>query len=38
MDRPHPFLRLATPVPTRVPATGGVICRPVLGGLHHVYY
>jgi transposase InsO family protein len=38
-DRPHRSLRLASPVPTESPGAGGeVTSRPVLGGLHHVYY
>jgi hypothetical protein len=37
-DRPHRSLRLASPVSTEVLGTGEVIARPVLGGLHHVYY
>lgn len=37
-DRPHRSLHLASPVSTEVLGTGEVIARPVLGGLHHVYY
>jgi hypothetical protein len=37
-DRPHRSLRLASPVPASVASIGEVASRPVLGGLHHVYY
>jgi putative transposase len=37
-DRPHRSLRLASPVPASVGSIGEVASRPVLGGLHHVYY
>jgi hypothetical protein len=40
VDRPHRSLDLAPPLPTaRGPcaASGPVVARPVLGGLHHVY-
>ncbi len=36
-ERPHRTLRLETPEPTLRPIEGRVQCRPVLGGLHHVY-
>jgi transposase InsO family protein len=36
-DRPHRSLRLQTPVPRAGLPWGPVVCRPVLGGLHHVY-
>jgi transposase InsO family protein len=36
--RPHRSLRLASPVPASVASIGEVASRPVLGGLHHVYY
>jgi transposase InsO family protein len=36
-DRPHRTLRLQTPRPHAVTATGPIRARPVLGGLHHVY-
>jgi transposase InsO family protein len=36
-DRPHRSLGLQSPLPSRVPARGPVVSRPVLGGLHHVY-
>jgi hypothetical protein len=36
-ERPHRTLRLETPEPTLRPGEGQVQCRPVLGGLHHVY-
>ena len=36
-DRPHRSLGLDTPLPSRRPAHGEVVSRPVLGGLHRVY-
>ena len=36
-DRPRRSLGLETPVARRRPVDGEVVCRPVLGGLHHVY-
>jgi len=36
-ERPHPTLRLETPVPVARSATGPIRARPVLGGLHHAY-
>jgi transposase InsO family protein len=36
-DRPHRSLGLQTPVPRAGLRWGRVVCRPVLGGLHHVY-
>ena len=36
-DRPHPGLRLETPVPGNALAHGRILSRPVLGGLHFVY-
>jgi putative transposase len=36
-DRPHRTLQLEPPVPTIRADTGGIHCRPVLGGLHHAY-
>jgi transposase InsO family protein len=35
--RPHRTLALDTPRPTVRATTGNIRCRPVLGGLHHVY-
>jgi transposase InsO family protein len=36
-DWPHRSLGLQTPVPRAGLRWGRVVCRPVLGGLHHVY-
>ena len=36
-DRPHRTLELVPPVPNRPMSGGAVVCRPILGGLHHVY-
>lgn len=36
-DRPHRALDLETPVPSSRSLSGEIRCRPVLGGLHHVY-
>ena len=36
-DRPHRSLGLGTPIPSPRPRVGGVVARPVLGGLHYVY-
>jgi transposase InsO family protein len=35
--RPHRSLALEPPQPVVQPGTGPVRCRPILGGLHHVY-
>ena len=36
-DRPHRTLSLASPLPRQRGGSGGVVTRPVFGGLHHVY-
>ena len=36
-DRPHRTLSLASPLPRQRGGSGGVVARPVFGGLHHVY-
>ena len=36
-DRPHRSLGLQAPLPSLAASQGGVVVRPVLGGLHHVY-
>jgi transposase InsO family protein len=36
-DRPHRTLELVPPVPNRPMSGGAVVCRPILGGFHHIY-
>jgi integrase-like protein len=36
-DRPHRSLALRTPKVKDGPQTGKLVCRPILGGLHHSY-
>ncbi|MHB8689452.1 MAG: integrase core domain-containing protein [Candidatus Dormibacteraceae bacterium] len=36
-DRPHRTLEQETPVPSPPKSGGGVVSRPILGGLHHAY-
>jgi transposase InsO family protein len=36
-ERPHRSLGLEPPLPRPRPTGGPVLCRPVLGGLHHIY-
>src|SRR5450759_483064 len=36
-DRPHRSLGLQVPFPGLTASQGGIVVRPVLGGLHHVY-
>jgi transposase InsO family protein len=36
-DRPHRTLELETPVRSLPASGGGVVCRPITGGLHHAY-
>ena len=36
-DRPHRRLGLQAPFPSQAASQGGIVVRPVLGGLHHVY-
>ena len=35
-DRPHRSLGLQAPLPSLAASQGGIVVRPVLGGLHHV--
>ena len=36
-DRPHRSLELQAPLPRLTASQGGIVVRPVLRGLHHVY-
>jgi len=36
-DRPHRSLALRTPEVRERPKAGELLCRPILGGLHHSY-